>query len=205
MNYYDLSLSNDKAKAEVLRKKLIDFGYKYILYCDTEDRGIFKFNYYYLTKEDTVSDDNSCSSILIPLCSDEAMSIIERAMLNEIIIPDITAIDIYSDANHDPIISHEKTNKERAAKFQQEKIFSKRARQLQQKLLDQGYKTLELCDDDDDGGVFFEYYNLSKEDEIAKPDSCFMYTKIPVESVEAFQILFGWVKQTIIYPDPRNI
>ncbi len=88
---------------------------------------------------------------------------------------------------------------------EESRIYSQRASDLQRKLLAQGYKTLELCDDDDDGGVFFEYYNLSKDDEIAKPDSCFGYTKNPLESEEAFRILLGWVKRTIISPDPREI
>ncbi len=200
-----LFLLEKREKAFILRKKLLELGYKQLVYCDTNDVGAFSFHYYSLSKEDVIGNDSSCSCLPVLLESEAALSYFEAAMDQTIISPDLTSINIQSEINEDPIIDHERKHKERSIKFQNEKGYAQRARQLQQKLIDKGYKTLEFCDETDDGIVFSSHYNLSKDDEIAKPDSCILYTRIPIDSDRAYNVFRSWVSQTVIHTDLRNL
>jgi len=200
-----LFLLEKREKAFILRKKLLELGYKQLVYCDTNDVGAFSFHYYSLSKEDVIGNDSSCSCLPVLLESEAALSYFEAAMDQTIISPDLTSIDINSEINQNLIIEQDRHNKEISIRFQKEKAYSQRAIELQKTLLDQGYKVLEFCDEIDDGIVMSSHFNLSKDDEIAKPDSCVLYKRIDLESEDAFQILLSWVKQTVINPNPKII
>ena len=79
------------------------------------------------------------------------------------------------------------------------------AANLQQSLVDKGYKFLDFCDTEENGMNTIHHYSLSKNDEIAKPDSCLLFTQIDLQSKEALEVLEHWLNQIDIYPDPRSL
>lgn len=76
---------------------------------------------------------------------------------------------------------------------------------IQEKLIQKGYRTIELCDIIDGEHRDEYYYALSKGDEIAKPDSCVLFTSYDLKSPEANEIFNKWMNQIHIYPDPRTL
>jgi hypothetical protein len=189
-----------------LRKILLDFGYKYIVLCDFHDYGAISTNFYRLLKEEKDIETFGCFNFSIsPLESDEALQFLADYLESNIISPDISSIDIDSDQNEDPIIKEQQLQKLSSSKFQANKIYYNRVKEMRIRLLDQGYKSLDYCEEIDDGTVITKEYILSKGDEIAKPDRCTMQNSFPLESEEATQILKQWVNQISIYPDPRTL
>ena len=79
------------------------------------------------------------------------------------------------------------------------------AANLQQTLVDKGYKFLDFCDTEENGMNTIHHYSLSKNDEIAKPDGCLLFTQIDLQSKEALEVLEHWLNQIDIYPDPRSL
>ena len=82
---------------------------------------------------------------------------------------------------------------------------SKSAAELQKHLIDKGYVTIEFCDIEEDGFVEILHYSLSKNDEIAKPDSCILHESLDLNSAKALKVLDSWLSQIKIYPDPRSL
>jgi len=81
----------------------------------------------------------------------------------------------------------------------------KAAVKLQQELLNMDFKFIVFCDFEDQGPVEIRHYSLSKNDEIAKPDSCLFYEAIDLKSERALEVLQSWMIQIKIHPDPRTI
>lgn len=77
---------------------------------------------------------------------------------------------------------------------------------LQKNLLEEGYKSIALCDIQDDGLVTISYYVLSKDEGIYETnDPCQLNGKIDLNSEKAVQIIDRWINQISIYPDPSSI
>jgi hypothetical protein len=77
---------------------------------------------------------------------------------------------------------------------------------LQEELLEKGFRSIELCDDQDDHMVTITHYSLSKRDKPSEnPDPCLMYKWFSLGSDEAVEILEKWMDQTAIHPDPRSL
>jgi hypothetical protein len=81
----------------------------------------------------------------------------------------------------------------------------KEAALLQQELLSKGFKAIDFYDIQDHGPVEIHHYLLSKNDEIAKPDSCIFYESIDLKSQKALEVIAEWLTQIKIKPDPRSI
>ena len=82
----------------------------------------------------------------------------------------------------------------------------KPAENLQKKLLEKGFKSIEFCDDQDDGMVTISHYFLTKEEGPSKnTDSCLIHNWYDLASDEAAQILEKWITQMAVYPDPRSL
>lgn len=193
-------------KAIALRQKLLEFGFKSITYCDTNEIGAVDYHYYHLSKDELMDENTSCLGSSDRLDSGEGLSILIRAMDNTFISPNIDGIDIYSENNLDPSVVAEKESKKRKREFQENKIYYDRAKQFQKILLKKGFTVFEKVEKLDDGIVYTTYYNLIKGKEVPLTDSPFINIScIPVNSNEGLDILHNWVKQTVIFPDLRNI
>ena len=77
---------------------------------------------------------------------------------------------------------------------------------LQEHLIEKGFRSIELCDDQDDHMVTITHYTLSKSDKPSEnPDPCLMYKWYDLAGEEAVEILQKWIDQTAIHPDPRTL
>lgn len=193
-------------KAIVLRQKLLEFGFKSITYCDTNEIGAFDYHYYHLSKDELMDENTSCLGSSNRLDSGEGLSILIRAMDNTSISPNIDGIDIYSENNLDPSIVAQKKAEENRTVFEENKKHYDRAKQFQKILLNKGFNIFEKVEIVDDGIVYTTHYNLLKGNETRLTDSPFLYiSRISIKSAAGLDILENWVKQTVISPDPRNI
>jgi len=77
---------------------------------------------------------------------------------------------------------------------------------LQKELLEKGFRSIEFCDDQDDGMVTISHYFLTKEKGPSQnTDSCLIRKWYDLEGEEAVQILEKWMAQIVIFPDPRVV
>jgi hypothetical protein len=80
----------------------------------------------------------------------------------------------------------------------------KAAVKLQEQLLEKGFKSIEFCDDIEDGLVTISHHYLTKDEGPSKDTKpCLNHKWYDLASVEAVQILEKWMAQTEIFPDPR--
>jgi hypothetical protein len=80
------------------------------------------------------------------------------------------------------------------------------AAKLQNDLLEKGFRSIERCDDLDDGIVTISHYVLSKDEKPSEISSdCPLHKLFDLTSEEAVEILQKWMNQTVIYPDPRSL
>jgi hypothetical protein len=193
------------SNAQQIQHVLLDFGYKYIVLCNTHDEGVIITNYYRLLKEEDELYNYGCTnSPKIPLESDTALDIIIDNTVTTIISPNVSSIDTESRFNIDPIVKEEKFREAEFTRVETNRFYLEHAKELQQKLISQGYKSLDYYEEINDTTITREY-TLSKGDGIAKPDRYFEYNTISIETDEATQIFYQWLWQISIYPDPRTL